>query len=91
MVDVFKGALNIDRQLLRDYLDFLLNTDARFNYERNFSVNYFECADEFKVTEHEIHALMFYETGTNENGVPYGELGELGNNVKPQTEASTFC
>ncbi|WP_114783485.1 hypothetical protein [Botryobacter ruber] len=87
LIDVYKGTLNIDRQLLRDYLNFLLNTDdVRFRFENNFDSQCFQLADKFEVNDYEIQALTFYETRTNDEGVPYGEFGELGNNIKPPLE-----
>lgn len=54
LIDVFQGTPNIDRQLLRDYVDFMLKSDDRWNYDDMFGSSSFQLIDEFEIREKEI-------------------------------------
>ncbi|MFD3000106.1 hypothetical protein ACFS7Z_07025 [Pontibacter toksunensis] len=62
LIDVYQGTLNIDRCLLREYVNHLLNTKARHHYERAINCLKLEFTDEFIVTESEIKAYIYIES-----------------------------
>lgn len=83
LIDVYRGTLNIDRQLLKDYVGFLLNSKLRFHFENIFGSASFECVDEFEVIEHEIKTLIFHETWSNDDGSEsHVELVETTSNIE---------
>ncbi len=86
LIDVYRGTLNINRQLLREYVNFLLNTEIRFHFEKIYGTVGFQIVDEFEVTEEEIKTLSFRETGINQDGVPYGELAVIVSNIESDIE-----
>ncbi|ALJ00763.1 hypothetical protein [Rufibacter tibetensis] len=83
LLDVYRGTLNIDRVLLKDYADLILNGSLRLHYEDYIDTTSFQCVDKFDVTEHEIRTLSFYEEGVDGSEVSYGSsLAEITNNVE---------
>lgn len=72
LIEVYRGTLNIDRQLLKAYVNYLLNGEVWHHFAKNFGSSAFNCVDEFHVTEQEIRTLgLIHE---DKNGVEINEF-----------------
>ncbi|WP_181308249.1 hypothetical protein [Rufibacter sp. XAAS-G3-1] len=92
VIDVFRGTLNIDRSLLKAYVDFILNTEVRFDYEGCLSSMPIQLIDNFEITKKDIKAFIFCEKGINTNEFPYGSLEELHEDIGSELDLSlTEC
>lgn len=79
---VYQGTLNINRHLLKDYINFLLNTKARFHYENQFDNGALEFIDEYEITEQEIKALIYVDNKNSPIGQREVYLEEAGHNIE---------
>ncbi len=80
LIDVFRGTLNIDRTILKEYIDYMFQSDDRRVYEEILGEPWFQVMDEVEVTENEIKITGIYvEPWNNKLGkrVKMGNIEEL--------------
>ena len=92
LIDVYRGTLNIDRAILKEYINYMFQSDDRWSYEAIVGEPWFQVMDEVEVTEKEIKITGMHAEPwsiTSDKRLQIGNIEELledylsrGNNIK---------
>lgn len=92
LIDVYQGTPNIDRAILKEYIDYMFQSDDRWSYEAIVGEPWFQVMDEVEVTENEIKIKGLYAepwSFSSEKRLKIGNIEVLledylsrGNNIK---------
>ena len=77
LIDVYQGTPNIDRFLIKQYVEYMLNSDDRWIYDTFDKIPYFGLIDYFVVTESEIEVFGMLSEPWNSDSNTRITLGNI--------------
>jgi hypothetical protein len=77
LIEVYQGALNIDKSLIKKYVEHMFTSDARWAFEGLIGKPIFQVIDSFEVSDSEIRVIGMFAEPWNSNSDERVKLGNI--------------